>query len=49
MSDDTLNLPPRLGHILCLDDYEAAARRHLPAPVFAYVSGGVDGWEVWDA
>lgn len=42
MSDDTLNLPPRLGQILCLDDYEAAARRHLPAPVFAYVSGGVE-------
>lgn len=42
MSDATLNLPPRLGHILCLDDYEAAARRHLPAPVFAYVSGGVE-------
>ena len=28
--------------ILCLDDFEAAARRHLPAPVFAYVSGGVE-------
>ncbi|MFD0666673.1 alpha-hydroxy acid oxidase [Ramlibacter sp. MAHUQ-53] len=35
-------LPRRLGHILCLDDFEAAARRHLPAPVFAYVSGGVE-------
>jgi L-lactate dehydrogenase (cytochrome) len=35
-------LPARLGHILCLDDFEAAARRHLPAPVFAYVSGGVE-------
>jgi L-lactate dehydrogenase (cytochrome) len=32
----------RLGHILCLDDFEAAARRHLPAPVFAYVAGGVE-------
>jgi L-lactate dehydrogenase (cytochrome) len=31
-----------LGHVLCLDDFEAAARRHLPAPVFAYVSGGVE-------
>ena len=28
--------------ILSLDDFEAAARRHLPAPVFAYVSGGVE-------
>jgi L-lactate dehydrogenase (cytochrome) len=32
----------RLGHILCLDDFEVAARQHLPAPVFAYVSGGVE-------
>ena len=35
-------LPARLGHILCLDDFEEAARRHLPAPVYAYVSGGVE-------
>jgi L-lactate dehydrogenase (cytochrome) len=35
-------LPARLGHILSLDDFEAAARRHLPAPVFAYVAGGVE-------
>ncbi|MCJ0764228.1 alpha-hydroxy acid oxidase [Variovorax terrae] len=33
---------PSLGHFLCLDDFEAAARRHLPAPVFAYVAGGVE-------
>ncbi|TFY98837.1 alpha-hydroxy acid oxidase [Ramlibacter rhizophilus] len=35
-------LPARLGQVLCLDDFEAAARRHLPRPVFAYVSGGVE-------
>lgn len=35
-------LPARLGHVLCLDDFEAAARRHLPVPVFAYISGGVE-------
>jgi L-lactate dehydrogenase (cytochrome) len=35
-------VPPRLRRILCLDDFEEAARRHLPAPVFAYVSGGVE-------
>ena len=35
-------LPARLGHVLCLDDFEVAARRHLPRPVFAYVSGGVE-------
>ncbi|MBA2964526.1 MULTISPECIES: alpha-hydroxy acid oxidase [Ramlibacter] len=33
---------PSLGRFLCLDDFEDAARRHLPAPVFAYVSGGVE-------
>jgi L-lactate dehydrogenase (cytochrome) len=42
MTASTLTLPARLGQILCLDDFEAAARRHLPAPVFAYVSGGVE-------
>lgn len=35
-------LPARLGRILCLDDFEAAARRHLPRPVFAYISGAVE-------
>jgi L-lactate dehydrogenase (cytochrome) len=32
----------RLDSILSLDDLEHAARRHLPRPVFAYVSGGVE-------
>ena len=27
----------RLQRILCLDDFERAARRHLPRPVFAYI------------
>jgi L-lactate dehydrogenase (cytochrome) len=31
-----------LSGILCLDDFEAAARRHLPHPVFEYVAGGVE-------
>lgn len=31
-----------MRHVLSLDDFEVAARRHLPAPVFAYVSGGVE-------
>lgn len=35
-------LPKRLGPVLCLDDFEPLARRHLPGPVFAYVSGGVE-------
>ncbi len=28
--------------ILCLDDFEPAARRRLPRPIFAYYSGGVE-------
>jgi L-lactate dehydrogenase (cytochrome) len=28
--------------ILCLDDFEIAARRRLPRPIFAYYSGGVE-------
>jgi len=35
-------IPPRLRDILSLDDFEAAAQRHLPRPIFAYVSGGVE-------
>jgi len=32
----------RLDHILRLDDFEPAARKHLPRPLFSYVSGGVE-------
>jgi L-lactate dehydrogenase (cytochrome) len=39
---DTSGVPPRLRGILSLDDFEAAARRHLPRPLFAYVSGGTE-------
>jgi L-lactate dehydrogenase (cytochrome) len=31
-----------LSRFLSLDDFEGAARRHLPRPIFAYVSGGVE-------
>ena len=31
-----------LARFLSLDDFEIAARRHLPGPIFAYVSGGVE-------
>lgn len=41
-SASPVNLPTRLGPILSLDDFEAAARRHLPRPVFAYISGAVE-------
>jgi L-lactate dehydrogenase (cytochrome) len=35
-------MPRRLRRILSLDDFEAAARRFLPGPIFAYVSGGCE-------
>ena len=35
-------IPARLRKMLSLDDFEIAARRHLPAPIFAYVSGGCE-------
>jgi L-lactate dehydrogenase (cytochrome) len=41
-SSPVITLPARLGHILSLDDFERAARRHLPKPVFAYISGAVE-------
>ncbi|HZY19657.1 MAG TPA: alpha-hydroxy acid oxidase [Ramlibacter sp.] len=35
-------LARRHAGILCLDDFEAAARRHLPAQVYAYVAGAAE-------
>ena len=32
----------RLQRVLSLADFEEAARRHLPAPIFAYISGGCE-------
>ncbi|MBM3356122.1 MAG: alpha-hydroxy-acid oxidizing protein [Betaproteobacteria bacterium] len=35
--------PPRiLRHMLALDDFEDAARRYIPRPIFGYVSGGAE-------
>ena len=31
-------LPARLCRLRCLDDFEGAARRHLPRPVFGYIA-----------
>ena len=31
-----------LGQILALDDFEDAARRILPRPIFGYAAGGVE-------
>ena len=35
-------VPRRLREILCLDDFEAPARRMLPRPIFGFISGGVE-------
>jgi len=36
-------LPRRLRSIRSLEDFEAAARRHLPAPLFGYIHAAADG------
>jgi len=38
----TAATPARLKDILCLEDFEAPARRHLPRPIYGYISGGVE-------
>ncbi|NUZ06575.1 alpha-hydroxy acid oxidase [Piscinibacter koreensis] len=35
-------LPRRFERILCLDDFEVAARRHLPWSVFSYLAGAAE-------
>lgn len=35
-------LPRRLRSLLSLDDFEAAARKHLPRPIFGYVAGAAE-------
>ncbi|MDF3834799.1 alpha-hydroxy acid oxidase [Cupriavidus basilensis] len=38
------NAPPSkvLRKVLCLDDFEPLARRHLPPPVFGYIAGAAE-------
>lgn len=44
-----MSTPRRLRRILALDDFEAAARRYLPRPIFGYVSGGAETqWSIKD-
>ena len=38
----TATTPGPLKGILCLEDFEEPARRHLPRPIFGYISGGVE-------
>jgi L-lactate dehydrogenase (cytochrome) len=35
-------VPRRLRRVLCLDDFEAAARNHLPRPIFGYIAGAAE-------
>ncbi len=35
-------LPRRMRRVFALDDFEPLARRHLPRPIFGYVSGGAE-------
>ena len=42
VSDTSFANAMSLAKFLSLDDFEHAARRHLPGPVFAYVCGGVE-------
>ena len=37
-----MSTPRRLRNLLSLDDFEPAARRMLPRPLFGYISGGVE-------
>ena len=32
----------RLRRVLCLDDFETAARSHLPRPIFGYIAGAAE-------
>lgn len=38
----TSNVPRRLRTMLSLEDFEAAARRHLPRPLFVYVASAAE-------
>ncbi len=42
MSNSTTQTPRVLKDMLCLEDFEAPARRFLPRPIFGYISGGVE-------
>jgi L-lactate dehydrogenase (cytochrome) len=41
--------PARLRRVLCLDDFETAARSYLPRPIFGYMAGAVEtNWSLDD-
>ena len=39
--------PRRLRRILSLDDFETAAKRHLPRPIFGFVAGAAETNAAW--
>ena len=41
-ANDAPAAPRWLQRVLCLDDFENEARRHLPRPVFGYVAGAAE-------
>lgn len=41
-------VPRRLRRVLCLDDFEALARRRLPRPVYGYMAGYAESGAAFD-
>jgi L-lactate dehydrogenase (cytochrome) len=41
-TDSVASLPRALRSLLSLDDFERAAKKHLPRPIFGYVSGAAE-------
>lgn len=37
-----IHIPKHLKNLLCLEDFEAPARRFLPRPIFGFIEGGVE-------
>jgi L-lactate dehydrogenase (cytochrome) len=38
----TVTIPGHIKDLLCLEDFEAPARRFLPRPIFGFIQGGVE-------
>ncbi len=44
-----MSAPKSLQRLLCLDDFEAPARKHLPRPVFGFIAGAAEtNWSFAD-
>src|SRR5271169_1704231 len=42
MPPQPIQTPRELRQLLCLDDFEKAARKHLPRPIFGYIAGAAE-------